>query len=71
MNTNKGSYREFIKANGITEGREGWEAKIAEVGQEAFQKMEHDFIKEKHYDVMMGKIMLPGKEKFFFMVKIS
>jgi hypothetical protein len=64
MNTDRGVYREFAARHNIAPGQPWWEAKIAEVWVETFRQMEHEFIKEKNYDVMIGNITLPGKENF-------
>lgn len=64
MNTEVGVYRSFIQKHWITPGREWWNAAIQEHGLEAFQKMEHDHIKENNYDPMMNRITIPWKENF-------
>jgi len=65
MNTDKWCYKDFAKKHNISPWYAWWKAKIAEVGwAEAFHKLEHQYIKETHFDVMMWKISVAWKENF-------
>lgn len=62
------SLRDFAQENGISGNHEetfsawsesefakNWKAKVAEIGKEEFQKLEHAFIKKTHFDVLAAK----------------
>lgn len=65
MNTDKWCYRDFARKHNIAPWYDWWKAKIEEVWwPEKFHELEHQYIKETHFDVMMWKVTIPWKENF-------
>ncbi len=64
------TFDDFCEKHNINpQNKEGWDNAVKLVGLKEFQRKEHEFIKETHYDVMMNQITLVWASQFSLVLK--